>query len=80
MNLDHTQLYAVLADMQKDIKEIAITQSSMAKDVEHHIRRSELLESKVEFLEKKVFMWMGAIAIAGWVAATAIPLIIKYVL
>ena len=77
--MTHDQL---LMEISNDIKALRSdfyqTQSiisAMERDLLHHIRRTEMLEVKTETLEKKVLMWAGGLAVAGWIAATGLALL-----
>lgn len=75
--MDNDRLFNELMEIKKETaeirKEIASVTLELAKqtvDLQHHIRRTDLAEKRIEILQKLVFVAMG-----GFLAA---ELIVKY--
>lgn len=52
----------------EDINEINITLAAQHEQLKEHIKRSDLLEAKLDPIEKKITMIEGAGKLVGWIA------------
>jgi len=59
--MDSDKMLEIILDIQKDVKEIDRTMSRNTASLEIHIRRTELLEEKMEHVERHVNMVQGAL-------------------
>lgn len=59
----------ILLDLHKDVGQIKVTLAEMKVDVAEHIKRSHMLEAKVNSLDRLVWMVHGAWLFAGVVFA-----------
>lgn len=78
---DLRELVHEFKEFRKALSEISITMAKMEKELEYHMKRTDVAEARLELLESSQFdfaqehaRWKGALAISGWIVSTAIAL------
>jgi len=64
------KLHKDISDIQKDLKDISKTLTYIEKDVEYHIKRTNLLERRLDALPSSVWAWVaGAVGLISMVVS-----------
>lgn len=62
-----------IADIKKDVKDISKTLTYIEKDVEYHIKRTDLLERRLDSLPSSVWAWVaGGVGLLSMLVSIAV--------
>lgn len=56
-----------IKEISKDINEIKISLAAQAVDLNHHIRRTDLAEKRIELLQKAMWISLGAFLVIEFI-------------
>jgi hypothetical protein len=57
-----------LVEIKVHLAELKTLQVSIEKNLDYHIKRTDIVEDKLEFLKRNVYMAQGALAVLGLIA------------
>lgn len=79
INTNMTQMQSTMVQMQSTMSQMQTTLAVNTKSLEEHMRRTELLENRIEPLEKMYWKLIGAATVISVLAGVISAIVMKHI-
>lgn len=79
INSNMTQMQSTMLQMQNTMSQMQTTLAVNTKSLEEHMRRTELLENRIEPLEKMYWKLIGAATVISVLAGVISAIVMKHI-